>query len=703
MFKEDFSSNLNQWQNTTNATINNGKLVLTDNENMRSIAGSNWTDYIIDADVSFNNGGAAGVVFRSQDANNSNCYMWQLSFGTLRVHKRVNGAWTAMKEVITASDSDVPFHVRIEAIGSTIKTYIDEVFVDVTVDSTYSSGGIGFREYGSEWGAFDNIQVQTAETPLFTEDFSNGLGKWTNAQNVTITSSGALRVTNNENIQTIDGITWSDFTFDMDVNIITNAAGVTFRKVDNNNCYLWLFTSGNLTMYKKLNGTLTIIKRVSCGVTVNTLFHTTIETFGPTIKTFVNGNLIDIIMDNTLSSGKAGFRELGTDTADFDKLRIFARNPLFSEYFDDNLVLWNNTANATISGGRLSLINNETFRTTLGTDWTNFSLDVDIIITNTAAGITFRCLDNHNYYMWQLVSGKLRPHKNVNGVWTVIKEVNCPINVNTTYHLTIETVGYTIKTYLNANLIDTTIDRTFAGGTVGFREYSTESAIFDNLVVTSKPLPYNTWKKVMPLGDSITYGESYGSSNNGATKGGYRHKLWQDLNANNLDVIFVGSVPGGPTALPYKSCEGHGGWRADQFSTHINQWMSLYQPDIVLLQTGTNNILQGWANQDSINSLSVLIDQICAKLPGGGRLCVATITPLSDANNNSQVNDYNAQVVSLVSSKASGGKPVTLVDINSSITTADLSEGVHPNATGYAKMGDCWFSAVDWQGSGHQV
>jgi hypothetical protein len=698
VFKEDFSGNLNQWQNTTNATISNGKLTLTNNENMRSISGSSWTDYIIDADMSFNNGGAVGIVFRSQDASNNNCYMWQLSFGLLRVHKRVNGAWTALKDVTIAIAADVPLHVRIEAIGSTIKTYLDEVLVDVTIDTTYSQGAIGFRESGSEWGTFDNIQVQTADAPLFTEDFSNGLSKWVNTQNTAI-NSGVLRVTNNENLQTNDGASWSDFTFDMDVNIITNAAGITFRKVDDNNCYLWLFTSGNLTMYKKLNGVLTLIKGVSCGVAVNTPFHTTIETVGPTIKTFINGNLIDITNDNSFSSGRAGLRELGTDTADFDNPRILARNPLFSEYFDGNLVLWNNTANATISGGQLTLANNELLRTALGTDWTNFSLDVDVTITNTAAGIAFRCLDNNNYYMWQLVSGKLRPHKNVNGVWTVIKEVNCTLNLNTMYHITIEAQGSTIKTYLGGSLIDTTIDRTFAGGTVGFRENSTEAAIFDNLVVKLKPLPYNTWKKVMPLGDSITYGESYGSTNNATTKGGYRLKLWQDLNANNLDVIFVGSSPAGPTALPYKSCEGHGGWRADQMSTYINQWMSLYQPDIVLLQTGTNNILQGWANQDSINSLSTLIDQVCAKLPGGGRLYVATITPLTDTNNNNKVIDYNSQVVSLVSSKASQGKPVTLVNIYSSITTSDLAEGTHPNATGYAKMGDYWFNAVDWTGS----
>ncbi|HEY5583698.1 MAG TPA: RICIN domain-containing protein [Ruminiclostridium sp.] len=694
-FKEDFSSNLNQWQNTTNATITNGKLVITNNEIMRSTAGSTWTDIVLDVDVSFNVNGAAGIVFRSPDSNNG--YLWQLYSGNLRVQKKVNGTLTSLKnDVITAIAAQNIFHVRIEAVGSTIKTYIDEMLVDVTIDQTFSSGNIGFREYGGETGTFDNVQVQAALAPLLTEDFSNGLGKWANTQNTSIVGSTALRVTNNEDLRSVDGAGWTDFTFDADVNIINAAAGIVFKGIDSNNCYMWQFSSnGNLNAHKKVNGSWTVIKSVACGIATDVPFHVTIDAFGATIKTFVNGSLVDITLDNTFSSGKVGCREIGSETADFDNIKVSARNPLLSDYFDSNLVLWNNTSNAAISGGQLTITNNESLSTALGTDWTNFTLDVDAKITNGAAGIVFRNQDANNCYMWQLVSGKLRPYKKVNGSLSLIKEVPCSIVINTSYHIQIEAIGSTIKTYLNGSLIDTTIDRTFGGGGVGFREATTaESAVFDNLEVKAKPLPFNTWPKIMPIGDSITYGESYWTSDSFITKGGYRTRLWQDLNANNKDVVFVGSVSSGPTSLPYKACEGHGGWKTDQLLTNINSWMDLYKPDIILLQIGTNDFYAGRTVQDTINSLSTLIDLICEKLPVGGKLYVATITPNKVANWNANANDYNAQMKRLIPSKVLQGKPVSLVDINSSITISDLSDDCHPNTTGYAKMGDFWYNSV---------
>src|SRR5262245_26569406 len=49
--------------------------------------------------------------------------------------------------------------------------------------------------------------------------------------------------------------------------------------------------------------------------------------------------------------------------------------------------------------------------------------------------------------------------------------------------------------------------------------------------------------KVMPLGDSITYGS--GSSN----KGGYRFPLWNDLRVYGSPVDFVGSQQSGPAGF----------------------------------------------------------------------------------------------------------------------------------------------------------
>jgi lysophospholipase L1-like esterase len=207
-------------------------------------------------------------------------------------------------------------------------------------------------------------------------------------------------------------------------------------------------------------------------------------------------------------------------------------------------------------------------------------------------------------------------------------------------------------------------------------------------IITPTPIPTPTGTippmtiKIMPLGDSITDGMT--------VAGGYRIKLWSLIKNNGSTVDFVGSMSNGPAELGDKNHEGHSGWRIDQIDTNINAWMDASQPKIVLLHIGTNDIAQNYDLANAPSRVGALIDKICAKLPAGGKLYVATIIPLSFGS----VNSFNLQISGVVQNKANQGKPVYLVDMYSALTTADLADGVHPSLTGYNKMADVWFSAI---------
>ncbi|OPX44081.1 xyloglucanase Xgh74A precursor [Ruminiclostridium hungatei] len=191
---------------------------------------------------------------------------------------------------------------------------------------------------------------------------------------------------------------------------------------------------------------------------------------------------------------------------------------------------------------------------------------------------------------------------------------------------------------------------------------------------------------IMPLGDSITDGL--------VVPGGYRIKLWKSITDNGQKVDFVGSLSNGPAELGDKNHEGHSGWRIDQLDTNINSWMTTYKPKIVLLHIGTNDVAQNTDLANAPARLGTLIDKICAKLPAGGKLYVATIVPLGMGDLNNKVKDYNSKIPGIVQSKVSQGKPVYMVDMYSALTTADLADGVHPNRTGYDKMADVWYKAI---------
>jgi len=188
--------------------------------------------------------------------------------------------------------------------------------------------------------------------------------------------------------------------------------------------------------------------------------------------------------------------------------------------------------------------------------------------------------------------------------------------------------------------------------------------------------------QVMPLGDSITDGFT--------VPGGYRVNLWQRLAAGGYTADFVGSGFNGPASLGDHDHEGHSGWRIDQIDASVVGWLQTSSPRTVLLHIGTNDLTQNFDPANAPARLSALIDKIRATAPAV-ELFVAQIVPAADPSLESRVQAYNAALPGIVAQK---GSRTHLVDMHSAITTADLADGLHPNAGGYDKMGARWFSAL---------
>jgi lysophospholipase L1-like esterase len=195
----------------------------------------------------------------------------------------------------------------------------------------------------------------------------------------------------------------------------------------------------------------------------------------------------------------------------------------------------------------------------------------------------------------------------------------------------------------------------------------------------------NGGTRVMPLGDSITDGLQ--------VPGGYRIGLWQQFLDNQFRVDFVGTQFNGPTNLGDHDHEGHSGWRIDQIDADIVNWAATTNPHSVLLHIGTNDVLQNFNLPGAPGRLSTLIDRVTATVPSA-EVFVATIIPLANANQENAVRTFNATIPGIVQSKINAGRHVHLVDMHAALTAADLSDGIHPTAAGYAKMANTWFTAL---------
>jgi lysophospholipase L1-like esterase len=195
--------------------------------------------------------------------------------------------------------------------------------------------------------------------------------------------------------------------------------------------------------------------------------------------------------------------------------------------------------------------------------------------------------------------------------------------------------------------------------------------------VTTRPI------RVMPLGDSITYG--VGSS----TGSSYRADLWRRLVTQaGYNVDFVGSQQSG--SLPDTDNEGHSGWRIDQIAASVDGWLATYQPDVVLLHIGTNDMNQNYQVDTAPQRLGGLIDKVLADRPTATVL-VAKIVPSLDATIQSRINAFNAAVPDVVAAR---GVRAKLVDL-SVLSAADLNDTLHPNDNGYLRMSVRWYTALE--------
>ena len=189
--------------------------------------------------------------------------------------------------------------------------------------------------------------------------------------------------------------------------------------------------------------------------------------------------------------------------------------------------------------------------------------------------------------------------------------------------------------------------------------------------------------KIMPVGDSCTAGMGDPSY------GGYRTDLYQHYTNAGLNIQFVGSQTGGPSSLPQRNHEGHSGWTIPQISSNIDRWLSTYNPDVVLLWIGGNDIFFGGGINTS--GLSSLIDQILRFKPDI-TIFVADYYPVPE-----QVKQYNATIPGVVQEKANAGKNVYFVklsDINLVHSTDISSDNLHLSPTGYSKVANIWFNST---------
>ena len=211
-------------------------------------------------------------------------------------------------------------------------------------------------------------------------------------------------------------------------------------------------------------------------------------------------------------------------------------------------------------------------------------------------------------------------------------------------------------------------------------------------LTTGNATPY---LRVMPLGDSITYGTISAGTIKDTTSGGWRPSLWNRLQASDMALDYVGALKSGPTSFPDRDNAGYQGKTIDYLDSIYAGSIAAYKPDAILLMIGTNDAFNNSAAQ-MIIELRSLLTNITTNSPAA-TVFVSTIPPTYDVARNAIVDQYNAAIPALVAEFQTISR-VQFVD-NRGLTLADITPppgdvGVHPTAAGYEKIAATWYDAL---------
>jgi hypothetical protein len=192
--------------------------------------------------------------------------------------------------------------------------------------------------------------------------------------------------------------------------------------------------------------------------------------------------------------------------------------------------------------------------------------------------------------------------------------------------------------------------------------------------------------RIMPLGTSSTVGTG------SLATAGFRGPLEGLLADDHIAYDMVGSQHSGPRWLADPDHEGHAGWTMRRMQPLVAGWVARRHPDVILLQVGTNDLITGAGAAATAQRLDIMLTTMSAVAPHAHVVVAGVWAPLpAHASARARLSRLFAEVVNR---HRVAGQSTTFVDTSTLLTSADLFDGLHANASGYRKIAGMWERAI---------
>ncbi|MBC8094534.1 MAG: hypothetical protein H7Y43_01860 [Akkermansiaceae bacterium] len=200
--------------------------------------------------------------------------------------------------------------------------------------------------------------------------------------------------------------------------------------------------------------------------------------------------------------------------------------------------------------------------------------------------------------------------------------------------------------------------------------------------------------RIMPFGDSVT-------ANGSSPESSYRYWLYQFLQNAGFNIDFIGSQNGVADGAPANSnfdqnYEGGDGWTTSDALWAAGHGAAAQNPDIVLLDFGANDIINGVDPNTIKVNLEQTIETFRASNPDV-IILLAQPTPWVTTNRTEKraLSQLKGAIKAAAKTEKRAGAHVVLVNLASSFNASrDTKDGTHPNVRGEQKIAKHYYSAL---------
>jgi len=280
---------------------------------------SDWSNQSVQADVrptAFSgNDRWFGLAVRRVDAANY-YYVTARSSGVVQLKKMVNGVFQTLASVDLPISAGADYRLRLEAIGTTLRVYVNGIEQLQAFDASLSHGQAALMTYKASTD-FDNVIVSPSpQTTLFTDEFSHSrawtpvAGQWSRtpypneARVQSSTAGGASAYTGNSNTdQSIHARV-------RETAVGTGTQpwfGLFARYRDPNNYYyVTVRNSNEISLRRLVNGTTQVLDSAPFNVSVGNWYELRLEAIQDQVRVYVGNRLMLEATDAALSEGRFG-------------------------------------------------------------------------------------------------------------------------------------------------------------------------------------------------------------------------------------------------------------------------------------------------------------------------------------------------------------------------------------------------------------